>query len=85
MTVFLHVINAAPKRIEWDCPFIPREGEYLFTESFLMDLGIEIDAHALIVQNVYWHKLGDNICVSLFLTYDDDDKSEVDFSVFNSN
>lgn len=75
MDVYIHIKGNNPIRVAWMCPFLPRIGEHLFINDFYPEADVLEDI--LIVQDIHWHIVGDEMCASLFMGYDpiqDDDR-----------
>lgn len=75
MDIYVHIKGNSPIRIAWPVPYLPRIGEHLFIPDFFPDADTLEDT--LVVQDVQWHIVGQEICASLFMGYDpiqDDDR-----------
>ena len=66
MDIYIYIKANNPIRIAWMCPFLPRIGEHLFIDDFYPDADILKDT--LVVQDIQWHILNDEICAFLFMT-----------------
>lgn len=83
MDIYIHIKGNAPKRIAWECPFLPRIGEHLFIPDFYPNANILEDT--LIVEDIQWHVLNNDICASLFMGYDPIESDDRDIRSMNLN
>lgn len=83
MDVYIHIKGNNPIRIAWPAPFIPRIGEHLYIEDFCPDIYVLEDI--LIVQDIQWHIVGDEICASLFMGYDSIENNDRNVKYINLN
>lgn len=78
MTVFICVLGAETKRLEWNLPFLPRIGEHLYIEDFVPDIdSVKVHDDVLKVVDIQWIKLDGEICATLFLECDDSETPNV--------
>ena len=70
-------------RIAWICPFLPRIGEHLYIADFYPNSDILEDI--LIVQDIQWHIVNDEICASIFMGYDPIENDDRDIKSINLN
>jgi hypothetical protein len=84
MTIFICILGLDRHlKIDWKHPMLPRIGEHIFAPDFTPD-DVYIEDDVLIVEDIQWGNINNEICPVLFLNYDNPDFKR-DYKIFGLN
>lgn len=84
MTIFICILGLDRHlKTEWKYPVLPRIGEHIFAPDFIPD-DLYIEDDVLIVEDIQWGNINNEICPVLFLNYDNSDFKR-DYKIFGLN